>query len=71
MFVSLLRFTVFGNLHIGSLYRVSSSGGVEQSEPYKEAAGESEWSNSGPEEDPRVSPTYTSAPGFIHTGQAL
>lgn len=44
-------------------------GGVEQSKPYKEAAGESQQSHSGPEEDLRVSPTHQSAPGFIHTGQ--
>ncbi|CAG10443.1 unnamed protein product, partial [Tetraodon nigroviridis] len=44
-------------------------GGVEQSKPYKEAAGESQQSHSGPEEDLRVSPTHQSAPGFIHTGE--
>lgn len=43
-------------------------GWVEQSKPHKEAAGESQRSHSGPKEDPRVSPTHQSAPGFIHTG---
>lgn len=44
---------------------------MEQSKPYKEAAGESQRSHSGSKEDPRVSPTYQSAPGFIHTGQTV
>lgn len=38
-----------------SFYRFASSGWVEQSEPHKEAAGESQRRDSGPEEDPRVS----------------
>lgn len=63
--------TVLENLQFRSRNRASSSGGVEQSKPYKEAAGESQRSNSGPEEDPRVSPTYASTSGFIHTGQEL
>lgn len=62
---------VLENFQIRSQYLVSLSGGVEQSKPYKEAAGESQRSNSGPEEDPRVGPTYASTPGFIHTGQTL
>lgn len=63
-------FSVFENLQIWSVYCFASSGGVEQSKPHKEAAGESQRSDSGPEEDPRVSPAYASAPGFIQTGQA-
>lgn len=52
MFALVLYFTVFENLQIGSVYCFASSGGVEQRKPHKEAAGESQRSDSGPEEDP-------------------
>lgn len=44
---------------------------MEQSKPYKEAAAEFQRSHTAPKEDPRVSPKYESAPGFIHTGQTV
>lgn len=44
-------------------------GGLEPSEPREEAEGESQGSDSGPEEDPRLGATETPGPAEKHGGQ--
>lgn len=45
-------------------------GGLEQSQPREEAEGESQRSDSGPEEDPRLGATETPRPAESHKGQS-
>ncbi len=58
-----------GDLWPGIFTCPAASGGLEQSCPCEEAAGEPQRSDSGPEEDSRVSETQTSVPALLHTGQ--
>lgn len=49
--------------------RSLSVGGLEQSEPGQEVEGESQRSDSGPEEDPRLGATQTPRPAESHKGR--
>lgn len=51
------------------MIRSLSVGGLEQSEPREEVEGESQRSDSGPEEDPRLGATETPRPAENHKGR--
>ena len=56
------------NLHTEK-FCVTASGGLEQKKPHQEAAGESQRSDPGLEEDSWISATQRLRPALLHTGQ--